>query len=350
MRAAVLESTNNIVTQDIETPMPGEGEVRVRVCYTGVCGSDVPRALDGRVHSFPLVLGHEFSGYVDAVGPGVDDALVGKLIAGIPLVPCGTCEDCGSGNYSLCKHYGFIGSRSFGSMAEYVVVPQENVFVVDEGVTEMQAAFFEPATVAVHGIELACVEPGKSALVLGGGTIGILLAQALKGYGIDKVVVTNRREQRLASAKAAGLNNVVLTAEAGWQDRAREAGKCEAFDYVFDTAGTPETILDAFEMAGPKATVCFVGTPKRDVAFTVRQWEHLNRKELTVVGAWMSYSAPWPGIEWSKTSEFFAAGIMRLVDEMIDAVYPLSQVQDAMQRFAAPGGVNGKIVIDSRGE
>lgn len=350
MRAAVLESTNNIVVQEIASPEPGKGQVRVRVCYTGVCGSDVPRVLEGRVHTFPLVLGHEFSGYVDAVGEGVDEAFVGRLIAGIPLEPCGSCIDCQNGNFSLCKQYGFIGSRSFGSMAECVVVPFENVYFVDEGVTELQAAFFEPATVALHGIELANVKPGSSAIVLGGGTIGILLAQALKGYGVESVVVTYRRDHKLAPLKAAGLESAVNTSKEGWRDEACQLAGGRGFDYVFDTAGTPETILDAFEMAGNRATVCFVGTPKRDVCFTVREWEHINRKELLVTGSWMSYSAPWPGVEWTKTSEFFASGIMRIVDEMVDTVYPLSQTQEAMQRFAIPGGVNGKIIIDSRGE
>ena len=94
--------------------------------------------------------------------------------------------------------------------------------------------------------------------------------------------------------------------------------------------------------------MCFIGTPKRDVTFTVREWENINRKELVVTGSWMSYSAPWPGVEWSRASELFAAGAMRVVPEMIDTVYPLGETQDALQRFAVPGGVRGKILINSR--
>lgn len=349
MKAAVLEKMNLIVTKDVEMPFPGEGQVRVRVFYTGVCGSDVPRALEGRVHAFPLVLGHEFSGEIDAVGEGVDPSLVGKRVAGIPLIPCMTCPDCEKGNYSLCKSYDFVGSRRAGSMAEYVVVPQRNVFPVADDVTDLEAAFFEPATVALHGIELAKVKPGSKAIVLGGGTIGILCAQALASYGVSDVVVTKRTKESLEPAAAAGLDKLVATCEEGWQDEARALANCDSFDYVFDTAGTPETILDAFEIAGNRATVCFVGTPKREVAFTVRQWENINRKELTVTGSWMSYSAPWPGVEWEKASELFAAGVMRVVDEMVDTIYPLSQTQEALQRFSARGGVHGKIVIDSRG-
>ena len=348
MKAAVLEETNRIVCQDVELPETGVWQVRVRVHYTGVCGSDVPRALEGRVHAFPLVLGHEFSGTVEAVGEGVSAELLDKRVAGIPLIPCMECADCQAGHYSLCKTYGFVGSRQAGSMAECVVVPARNVFPVADDVTDLEAAFFEPATVALHGIELAGVVPGGSAIVLGGGTIGILCAQALAAYGIDHVVVTRRSEAGFVPVLAAGLENVVATGEEGWQDKARKLAGCDGFDYVFDTAGTPETILDAFEMAGNRATVCFVGTPKRDVAFTVREWENINRKELTVTGSWMSYSAPWPGVEWQRASELFAAGTMRVVDEMVDSVYPLARTQDALQRFAAAGGVKGKILIGSR--
>ncbi len=348
MKAAVLEEANRIVCRDVELPEPGAGQVRVRVSYTGVCGSDVPRALEGRVHAFPLVLGHEFSGVVEAVGEGVDAGLVGKRVAGIPLIPCMECADCQAGNFSLCKTYGFVGSRQAGSMAECVIVPAQNVFAVADDVTDLEAAFFEPATVALHGIELAKVRPGGTAIVLGGGTIGILCAQALSAYGIERVVVTRRTQAGFAPVMAAGLANVVATGEEGWQQRAFDLAGCTGFDYVFDTAGTPETILDAFEVAGNRATVCFVGTPKREVSFTVRQWENINRKELTVTGSWMSYSAPWPGVEWSKASELFAAGTMRIAEEMVDTVYPLAQTQEALQRFAAGGAVRGKILINSR--
>ena len=348
MKAAVLEEANRIEYRDVELPVPAAGQVRVRVHYTGVCGSDVPRALEGRVHAFPLVLGHEFSGVVDALGEGVDESLAGKRVAGIPLVPCMECADCREGRFSLCKTYGFIGSRQPGSMAEYVIVPAINVYPVADEVTDLEAAFFEPATVALHGIELAGVKPGGTALVLGGGTIGILCAQALSAYGVRAVVTTVRSEAGMDRARAAGLENLVDTSVEGWQDEARQLADCAGFDYIFDAAGTPETILDAFELAGAAATVCFIGTPKRDVTFTVRQWENINRKELTVTGSWMSYSAPWPGVEWSRASELFAAGTMRVVDEMIDTVYPLSETQDALQRFAVRGGVRGKILIDSQ--
>ena len=148
MKAAVLHGTQEVVYEDIERTEPAAGEVVVKVHYTGVCGSDVPRVLQGRVHFFPLVLGHEFSGRIVAVGDGVSSDLVGRRVSGVPLQPCMECEDCLEGDYSLCGHYGFVGSRSQGSMAEYVTLPEKNVVFLGDDVPDLDGAFFEPAELA----------------------------------------------------------------------------------------------------------------------------------------------------------------------------------------------------------
>lgn len=348
MKAGLLSAKNEIDCVEMETPEPKAGEVRVRVACTGICGSDVPRVLEGRVHGFPLVPGHEFSGCVDAVGEGVDASLVGQRVVGVPLVPCASkeCPDCAKGHYSLCKNYSFIGSRTFGSMAEYVCLPASNVLPIYDSVSDLEGALFEPATVAVHGIELAKVEPGKSAIVLGCGTIGILLAQALSHYGIDDVVVAIHRADKDAAVRSAGFTKIVATEDEDWRAQARAMAGVPDFDYVFDAAGSPATIVDSFSVAANRGTVCFVGTPKQDVTFTPMQWEQVNRRELTVTGSWMSYSAPWPGKEWDVVRHLFSEGILKVTDEMIDQVYPLSEVKLAFQRYEQ-GDVQGKLIIES---
>ena len=347
MKAAVLHATQEMAYEDIDLRAPEAGEVVVKIHFTGICGSDIPRFCDGAVHGFPLVLGHESSGQIVEVGEGVDASLVGRRIAVIPLVPCMECEDCKQGHYSLCSHYGFIGSRSQGCMAEYVVIPERNVILLDDDVTDLEGALFEPASVAIHGIKLAGFEAGKSAIVVGAGTIGILCAQALKGYGASNVVVTNRSAAKLAAVYASGLDNAVDTLDENWLDQAIAMNGGRKFDYVFDTAGTPETIIDAMKCAANRGHVMYIGTPKREVHFTVREWEMINRKELTVRGSWMSYSLPWPGEEWVDVNKFFNQGIMKVVPEMLDKVYNLSDTPAAFMRYANHDEVNGKILIDS---
>lgn len=346
MKAAIVEGTDQVSVRVVEDPSPSEGEVLVRVHYSGICGSDVPRVLEGRVHGFPITLGHEFSGVVEKVGPGVDETLLGKRVSGIPLIPCGSCPDCEKGHYSLCHHYSFVGSRRNGSMAEMVVLPATNVIKISDEVTDIEAAFFESASVGVHAIELAKFKKDSSALVIGAGTIGLLLAQALVWYGASHVVVANRSAERLETARGLGLD-VVCSRDADWREKALDIISETGFDFVFDTVANSQTIVDSSKLAQSRATVCFVGTPKQKISLEVSEWELMNRKELLWTGSWMSYSSPWPGVEWTNVEKMFAEGAVRVADSMIDTIYPLSETQAAFDRYKDPSSVGGKILIDS---
>jgi len=347
MKAAVLKAKRTLVCEERPDPTPNSGEIVVRVEYCGVCGSDVPRYLDGAVHAFPLVLGHEFSGTVVEVGEGCDTALVGKRVSGIPLIPCMECSDCVGGNYSLCKQYGFIGSRRDGAYAEYVAVPESNVYPIGDSVSFFDAAFFEPATVAAHAIRLVKPEAGTAAAIVGCGTIGIFVAQMLQSMGLS-VTALARRKVRIDAARAAGVGRVRDTSVDGWAAKLKSELPKQGFDYVFDTSGSNAMMVESFELAANKATVCMVGTPKKPMSFTVAQWENLNRKELIVTGSWMSYSSPWPGAEWDYVADMFANGTLRVVDEMIDGVYSLETIGQGLEKYATTNSVSGKLLIKCR--
>ena len=110
MKAGVVHAREDIRYEDIPKPSPGKDQVLIKVKYTGICGSDIPRVNGDACHYFPNVLGHEFSGTIEETGANVTGLKPGDRVAGVPLVPCMKCEDCQKGNYSLCKHYSFIGS------------------------------------------------------------------------------------------------------------------------------------------------------------------------------------------------------------------------------------------------
>ena len=150
MKAAVLYANEEIRYDDYPEPSVKPGTVNVRVRATGICGRDVPRVLHNGAHFYPVVLGHEFSGDVVEVGEGVTGIQPGDTVSGAPLVPCMKCDDCQNGNFSLCKHYSFIGSREQGSFAGYVVMPAANAVKYDSSIPYEQAAMFEPSTVALH--------------------------------------------------------------------------------------------------------------------------------------------------------------------------------------------------------
>lgn len=345
MKAAVLHGNEDIRYQEIPTPELKAGQVLVKVKSVGICGSDVPRVLQNGAHYYPIVLGHEFAGEIVALGQGVTaDVAVGDRVAGVPLVPCMECEDCQKGNYSLCKYYTFIGSRIQGAFAEYVAMPQENVVKFDPSVPYETAAFFEPSTVALHGIYCADYKEGGNVAVLGGGTIGMFTFQWAKLLGAKTVTVFDISDTRLELAKELGATYTVNTLEEGFESKVKELFP-RGFDYVFETAGQAVTEKLAFKLCGNKAHVCFIGTPTRDLTFTPAEFEQLNRKEFILTGSWMSYSAPFPGKEWQMTAEYFSNGQLKINDTFIYNKYPLSQAQDAFMEFKNPRNVKGKILL-----
>ena len=347
MKAGVVHAMNDIRYEDIKKPEIEPGKVIVKVKYTGICGSDVPRVNGTACHYYPNVLGHEFSGTVDEVGEGVTSVQKGDRVAGIPLVPCMKCEDCQKGNYSLCKHYSFIGSREFGSFAEYVLMPEKNVVKFDDSIAFDQGAFFEPATVALHGLRRVDYKGGKTVAILGGGTIGMMTMQWAKIFGAKSVAVFDILDERLDLAKRLGADHGVNSGKDGFMDQVNEITDGKGFDYVYETAGNTITMKLAFKLAANKAGVCFIGTPTRELSFSVDEWENMNRKEFTLTGSWMSYSAPFPGDEWSLAAYYFKTGQLKFDESFIFKKIPLSQIADAFEMFKTPGTVKGKILIDS---
>ncbi len=347
MKAGVVHAREDIRYEEIQKPVPKDDQVLIKVKYTGICGSDVPRVNGDACHFFPNVLGHEFSGTVEQVGEKVKTVKVGDRVAGVPLVPCMKCEDCLKGNYSLCKHYSFIGSREFGSFAEYVVVPEKNAVPFEEEVSFEKGAFFEPATVALHGLQRVPYEGGKTVAILGGGTIGMFVMQWANIFGAAKTVVFDINNERLELGKRLGATDGINTLEEGFMEKAKALTGGRGYDYVFETAGNTITMKMAFELAANKANVCFVGTPTKDLSFSVSEWENMNRKEFTLTGSWMSYSAPFPGKEWDLTAHYFKTGDLKFDDSFIFKKVPLSEIDKAFEMYKVPGAVKGKILIDS---
>lgn len=347
MKAGVVHAREDIRYEEIEKPQVRPGLVLVKVKYTGICGSDVPRVNGDACHFFPNVLGHEFSGVVEEVGADVTSVKQGDRVAGIPLIPCMKCEDCQKGNYSLCKHYSFIGSRQFGSLAEYVLVPAQNVVKFSEKVSFEQGASFEPATVALHGLERLNYKGGRTVAILGGGTIGLLTMQWAKIFGAAKIAVFDLVPEKLEHAKALGADAAINTMQPDFMEQAMQLTEGKGFDYVYETAGNAVTLKLAFQLVRNQGSVCAIGTPTKELTFSVSEWECLNRKEFLLTGSWMSYSAPFPGHEWALTAHYFATGDLKFDDSFIFQKRGLSEIAEVFRLYKTPGAVKGKILIDS---
>lgn len=345
MKAGVIYGRDDLRFEEVPKPVIEAGEVLVKVRATGICGSDIPRVLGDGAHFYPIVIGHEFSGEVVEVGNAVTTLKIGDRVAGVPLVPCMKCEDCLKGSYSQCKHYSFIGSREQGSFAEYVKVPEKNAVKFDESVSFEQGALFEPSTVALHGLMRANYRCGEDVAILGGGTIGIFTAQWARIYGAKRVFVFDIDKDRLALAKKLGADVVINTLDKDFMEQVRSYVGNKGFGYVYETAGVDVTMKMAFELAGNRSNVCYIGTPTRDLVFTPKLLENMLRKEFNLTGSWMSYSAPFPGEEWTLTAHFFSTGALKFDSSLIFKRLPLSGIKSGFDMYKIPGAVKGKILL-----
>lgn len=350
MKAAILVSDGDIRFAEKDEPKIRPGMVKVRVRACGICGSDVPRVLHGGAHFYPVVLGHEFAGDVVETGEDVTDVKVGDRISCAPLVPCRQCADCQRGDFSLCSRYSFIGSREQGGMAEYVVLPEANAVKYGGDVSYETAAMFEPATVALHGILLNGGVSGADVAVVGCGTIGIFAIQWAKLLGARSIAAFDIAKDRLDFALRMGATAAFDTREEDFDVLARKGTLGGAgFGAVFDVSGCEATIHAAFRLAANCAHVCIIGTPVKDVSFTKQMWELMNRKEFRLTGSWMSYSAPFPGMEWKLVSDYATSGRFVFDPQLIFRKYPLSRASEAFDLFRNPSQVHGKVMLTSGG-
>ncbi|MEO8397244.1 MAG: alcohol dehydrogenase catalytic domain-containing protein, partial [Chloroflexota bacterium] len=203
MKAAILENKGVISYQDVPKPTPSAGHVLLRVEAASICGSDISRFAKGH-RMYPLILGHEVAGVIEAVGAGVSEDLIGQHAAIIPLVPCFHCEECLRGYYSACHSYSFIGSRQAGGFADYVEIPERNALIVPEDMPFEAAALIEPSTVARHILDLGGFQAGQSAVVFGAGSIGLMVVQWLRILKASQIICTDVSEENLAIARKLG--------------------------------------------------------------------------------------------------------------------------------------------------
>lgn len=333
MKALVVEGVKELHIKEIATPQIGAREVLIRVKACGICGSDVPRAKDGGVHSYPIVIGHEFSGEIAKIGEDVVSCKVGDRVTAAPLIPCGHCDECEQGKPAMCKAYSFIGSRQNGAMAEFVAVPAKNVVPIAAGVTFEQAACIEPITVALHGVERVSLQSGKSAIVYGCGTIGNLAIQCLKAKGIERIYAVDIDDFKLELAKKHGACVGLNPLRTKVSEYFAQNGEV---DYAFETAGVSSIQSEILSLVKKGGHVVYIGTAHRDVTIPAQTFERILRGELHVTGSWMSYSAPFPGAEWIAAAEYLAAGKVR-VDDLITHRFRLEDGYAAFETMLQKG-------------
>lgn len=343
MRALVLVENNHVEVQELDKPIPlKDGDVLVKVAYTGICGSDYVRFFEGQAKKYPLILTHEFSGVVEESLS--DDYKPGDKVAIIPLKPDFEDEQSLKGNYSLSKNYSFIGSREDGGLREYAVIPQENLVHIPSDIDLRTAAFIEPLTVNLHGFkvaELKKLEVKKVALI-GMGTIGLLALQVLVNYGYD-VTAFDISSDKLNLSKKLGAKAIVNTLNVDELEAVYDQ-----FDFVVETSGANQSYYIVNKLAAKKGHILYIGTPHKDLNIDFQTFELINRKELTARGSWMNYSAPWPGEEWAEAVELFQKGAIQIAP-LIAADVTLDTFETIFDDYRNRK-IDGKIFITVTGD
>lgn len=336
MRVSVMDHPGAGSVQRRPVPQPAIGEVLIRVAAVGVCGSDVHWFQHGRIGdtrvTAPLVLGHEASGRITAVGAGVDPGRIGQKVAIEPGFPCRRCAQCSAGRYNLCPDVRFYATPPIdGAFAEYVVAPADFAHTVPDSISDEAAALIEPLAVAVWACRKAAVTAGDRVLITGAGPIGAMTAQTARAFGATAVVVADINPARLAAAPRYGATGTV---DIRTGDLAVGAGLVEAF---IDCSGAEPAIRQGITAVRPAGRVVLVGMGGADITLPLGL---IQSRELTVTGTFR-YANAYP-----NAIALAAAGLVDL-DGMVTNRVGLDDVPAALTPGADPAAMK-TIVLPTR--
>lgn len=312
---------------DEPVPNPGPGEVRLKVMSVGVCASDLHYYREARIGTTlvqePLVIGHEASGVVDALGEGVTGLKVGDRVALEPSNSCGECESCRSGHSNVCPNVKFFGTPpEDGCFRDYLVWPADLALKVPDSMTMDEAAIVEPMAVGIHAVKLAELKPEQTIAVLGAGAIGLSVLQAARVAGAERIIVSEPVEARRELAKRLGASDVIDPSVSNAEEEFARLTDGRGPDVVIECTGEDGAVREASRIVGLLGRIVVIGIPDHET-YTFEA-SPSRRKELTVVFCRRSNLTTETAIEWIAEGKVDAAC-------MATHRFPLERTEDAMR-------------------
>lgn len=333
MKATVLYAPGDLRYEEAPMPPPpGPGQVTVQVQAAGICGSDLDRVMHTGTYHFPCIPGHEFCGVVHAVGEGVEYQLGDRVVVA-PILPCLQCESCQRGDFGLCSDYDYLGSRRDGGFAEYVNAPVQNLVPMPDNVSFVEGAAVEPAAVTLHGIKRIQIQAGDCVVVFGCGTIGLFAIQFAHIMGAGCIIAVDVDDSKLEQAKIAGAAVLINSMQGDPIAAIEKHTKGRLADISVETAGVPATQEQSVRAVRKGGRILFLGTAHRDVVFPPATFERIVRGELTATGSWNSFSAPFPGGEWSTVLQYVNDGRLK-IKPFISHVVSLAKLPETIRDMA----------------
>ena len=324
--------------QDVPEPVPGPGEVLIRVLRTGICGTDLHieswnEWAQATIHP-PLVIGHEFVGEVAKLGEGVESVYVGELVGAEGHIVCGRCRNCMAGRRALCANTVGIGVQRDGAFAEYIVMPVGNLWPHLIKVDLDVAAIFDPFGNAVHTAGQFSVV-AEDVLVAGAGPIGLMAAMVARHNGARFVVVTDISDYRLELARKVGVTRAVDVRTTTLPQVQEELGMKEGFDVAFEMSGQASALTDMITNMSHGGRIAMLGLPAHEFAI---DWTQVVFKMLTVKGVYGRQIFD----TWYEMSVFTQTGLD--ISPVITHRFPYQEFHEAFA--VAHSGNCGKVVLD----
>ena len=280
MKAAVFYGKHDLRVMDQPVPVPGAGQVQIKVHACGICGTDVHifEGDEGAAKSpVGTILGHEFAGEITAVGAGVTEFTVGERVCIDPNELCGHCDYCRGGICHYCTSMNGYGTTVNGGFAEYCVVPISQVYRIPDGLTYEQAAMAEPVACCLHGIDMCEIHPGDTVAVFGAGMIGLIMLQLAKLSGAATLISIEPIAEKRALAKKLGADLTIDPLTENVSDVLKHSG-ISRVNTVIECVGRTSTIEQAIEIAGPKAVVMMFGLTRPNDKIAVKPFDIFKRE------------------------------------------------------------------------
>lgn len=330
MAVSYLLEQGRMSLESTEVPTLDPDQVLVRVAAVGVCGSDVHYYEHGRIGPYvvehPLILGHELSGTVAAVGAAVDPGRVGERVAVEPQRPCRTCAQCKAGRYNLCPDMEFFATPPIdGAFAEFVAIQSDFAHRIPDSVSDEAAALMEPLSVGIWACQRADVGPGDRVLIAGAGPIGVIAAQTARAFGAREIYITDISDERRAFALQHGASHAL-------DPRVDQVEGLEV-DAFIDASGVEQAVRSGIMAVRPAGRAILVGLGNDDMMLPV---SYLQNKEIWLSGVFR-YANTWP-----LAIELVASGKVDL-DALVSGRFPLAQAEDALNAGKRPGQM--KVIV-----
>ncbi|MDE1994558.1 MAG: zinc-dependent alcohol dehydrogenase family protein [Rhizobiaceae bacterium] len=333
MKAMMLEEVGKLALIELEKPVPLGDELLVRVEACGICGTDRHLYLGEFPSRPPVTLGHEFAGIVEAVGRDVKGFTPGMRITGDPNIACGRCPQCHRGRVNLCHNLQAIGIHRNGGFAEYVIVPQKQAFELPLSLDPMHGAFCEPLACCLHGVDLTDIKPGSSAVVIGGGVIGLLVVQLARLAGATTVILITRNEAKRRLAETLGATATVdpssgdAVAKIAGIDGILPGGA----DVVFECAGLKETVEQAPRLTGRGGVTIILGVLPSGLKTEIEPFDLLFR-EIRMVASFLN------PFTHKRAAQLIASGTI-VVEPLISRRIGLGEAAEAIAHPAGSGEI-----------